>query len=132
MGWPGAGLPGEGALRGLKGFARRAGRQGLPPGLPAVVRAGRASPGDSSPIPARHAETESKGEARATRSAVTAAEAAASLRTKPRAELGGPAEPTKAPGGQTWRILGAAGTGAGMTRTVEGAEEGQTRAQDRL
>lgn len=59
VGWPGAGLPSGGGPS-LKGLCDRGGEAGLPPGLPAVVRAGRASPGDSSPIPARHAETESK------------------------------------------------------------------------
>lgn len=58
VGWPGAGLPGEGAHGGLNGFPRRAGRWGVcPQDPPAVGRGGRASPGDSSPKPARGAET---------------------------------------------------------------------------
>lgn len=57
-GWPGAGLLGEGVHGGLNGFPRRAGRWGVcPQDRPAVVRRGRASPGDSSPKPTRRAET---------------------------------------------------------------------------
>ena len=78
---------------GFEGLFEKSGEAGSAPRT--ASSAGRASLGDSSPIPVRREETESQGEAGPTRSAVRAAEAAASLRTKPRAELGGLQSPRR-------------------------------------
>lgn len=83
----------RGGASGFEGLFEKSGEAGSAPRT--ASGAGRASPGDSSPIPARHTETESKGEAGPTRSVVRAAEAAASLRTKARAELGGLQSPRR-------------------------------------